>query len=95
MIRFDSEINNPYTDAINIITKYRQFVNPVNYDVEKFKKQMITVLNERIINNKTLKETGQMLNVGQERVRQIEAKLIRILQNKMKGIYDRHKRELL
>ena len=40
MIRFDSEINNPYTDAINIITKYRQFVNPVNYDVEKFKKQI-------------------------------------------------------
>ena len=87
MIRFDSEINNPYTEAVHVITNYKQFINPVNYDVEKFKKQMITVLNERLINEKTLKEIGQMLGVRQERVRQIEAKLLRILNQKMKGRY--------
>jgi len=88
MIRFDSEINNPYTEAVDVITNYKQFINPVNYDVEKFKKQMITVLNERLINEKTLKEIGQMLGVRQERVRQIEAKLLRILNQKMKGTYN-------
>ena len=51
MIYFDSDLQNPYTDAIDIIDNHKQFINPVNYDVEKFKKQMITVLNERLINN--------------------------------------------
>ena len=87
MIRFDSEINNPYTEAVDIICNYKQFINPIKYDVEKFKKQMITVLNERLINNKTLTEIGQILGVRQERVRQIEAKLLRILNQKMKGKY--------
>lgn len=87
MIRFDSEINNPYTEAVDIICNYKQYINPVKYDVEKFKRQMITVLNERLINNKTLREISQILGVRQERVRQIEFKLKRILNEKMKGTY--------
>ena len=88
MIRFDSEINNPVQEAVDIIINYKQLnVSAKKYDFEKFRKQMITVLNERLINNKTLREIGQILGVGQERVRQIESKLLRILSKKMKGLY--------
>ena len=88
MIRFDSEINNPVQEAVDIIMNYKQLnVSAKKYDFEKFKKQMITVLNERLINNKTLREIGQILGVRHERVRQIECRLKEILMKKMKGTY--------
>ena len=86
-IHFDSDVNNPYTDAINIIMNYKEFVSPHLVDKEKFKKQSLIVLNERLINNKTLDEVGIMLNVTRERIRQIEIRLKEILQKQMKGLY--------
>ena len=88
MIRFDSQINNPYSEAIDIISSFKQYISPVTYDVEYMKKQMITVLNERLINNKTLREVANILNLkSTERVRQIEGKVLRILNEKMRGKY--------
>ena len=87
MIRFDSEINSPYTEAVNVITNYKPYIHPERFDVEYSKKQLCTVLNERLINGKTLDEVGLMLNVTKERIRQLEAKLLRILNQKMKGTY--------
>ena len=39
MIRFDSQIDNPYSDAIDIISSFKQYISPVTYDVEYMKKQ--------------------------------------------------------
>jgi hypothetical protein len=84
-MKFDSSIQSPIKDAINIITNYKPYIHPERFDVEYAKKQLFTVLNERLINDKTLDEVGLMLNVTGERIRQIEAKLLRILNQKMKG----------
>jgi DNA-directed RNA polymerase sigma subunit (sigma70/sigma32) len=47
---------------------------------------MLVVLSERILKSKTYKEVANMLNLKQaERIRQIEARVVRILYNKMKG----------
>ena len=86
-IHFDSEINNPVQEAVNIIMNYKEFVSSHLVDKEKFKKQSLIVLNERLINNKTLDEVGLMLNVTRERIRQIEIRLKEILIKKMKGLY--------
>jgi DNA-directed RNA polymerase sigma subunit (sigma70/sigma32) len=91
MIRFDSEINNPYTDAINIINNIKirpQAIKMVqNADENYFRNQYLTVLKERLINGKTLEEVGQMLSVTRTRIWQIEIRLKEILTEKMKSKY--------
>ena len=91
MIRFDSEINNPVQEAINIVNNIKIHKSAIsmlyNRDKNYFRNQYFTVLNERLINNKTLEEVGQMLNVTRTRIWQLECKLKRILNEKMKGIY--------
>ena len=56
-----------------------------NDNLRKYRNQFLVVLQERLINQKTLKQCAEILNKSQERTRQIEAKLIRILRTKMKG----------
>ena len=86
MIRFDSDINNPIQEAIDIINNIKYVKN--FHQADYFKYQCKVVLQERIINNKTLDEVGLMLNVTRERIRQIEIRLKEILITKMKGQYD-------
>jgi len=85
MIRFDSEINNPVQEAINIINNINVNKGAMFYDRDKnyYLNQYFTVLNERLINNKTLEEVGQMLGVTRTRIWQLECKLKRILIEKM------------
>jgi len=87
-MNFDSDIKSPINDALDILIN----LNPKNvstfrdpFKLKKYRNQFLVVLQERLINDKTLKQCGELLNVGQERIRQIEAKLIRILRTKMKG----------
>ena len=91
MIRFDSENNNPIQEAINVINNIKISNHALsmvyNIDESYYKKQYLTVLKERLINNKTLEEVGQMLNVTRTRIWQLEAKLKRILQKQMIGKY--------
>ena len=91
MIRFDSEINNPIQEAIDIINNIKIHKSAIsvlcNRDKNYFRNQYLTVLKERFINNKTLEEVGQMLNVTRTRIWQIETRLKEILFEKMKGTY--------
>lgn len=91
MIRFDSEINNPVQEAINIINNIKIHKSAIsmlyNRDNNYFRNQYFTVLNERLINSKTLEEVGQMLGVTRTRIWQLECKLKRILSKQMKGTY--------
>ena len=86
MIRFDSEVNNPIQDAIDIINNITYVKN--FHQADYFKHQCKVVLLERLINKKTLDEVGLMLNVTRERIRQIEIRLKEILITKMKVQYD-------
>lgn len=91
MIYFDSEINNPVQEAIDIINniKIHKCALSMVYNVDEnyFRNQYLTVLNERLINGKTLDEVGRMLNRTRNRIWQLERKLKRILNEKMKGQY--------
>ena len=91
MIRFDSEINNPVQEAIDIINNIEispaAIKNVYQADENYFRNRYFTILNERLINNKTLVEVGQMLGISRNRIWQLEAKLKRILNKKMKGKY--------
>ena len=90
-IHFDSEINNPVQEAVNIINNIKIHKSALsivyNIDESYYRNQYLTVLKERFINNKTLEEVGQMLNVTRTRIWQLESKLKRILQKQMKGAY--------
>ena len=91
MIKFDSDINNPVIDALDIINNIEispaAIKNVLNSDENYFKNRYIIILKERLINNKTLLELSHMLGVSKNRVRQLEHKLKRILQKQMKGLY--------
>ena len=90
-IHFDSDVNNPYAEAINIVNNIKIHNGAIsmlhNRDKNYYRNQYLTVLNERIINNKTLDKVGQILNVSGNRIYQLECKLKRILYKKMKGLY--------
>ena len=91
-MNFDSDIQSPISEAIDILMNYkisphalRQTLRQIK-DVDYYRKQMLVVLSERILKSKTYKEVANMLNLKQaERIRQIEARVVRILYNKMKG----------
>ncbi len=87
-MNFDSSINNPFLDAENVIINYK-FSNHAlrrNKPVDYYKDQMLLVLKERFLHDKTLRQCADMLNIkSKERVRQIEAKTLRILRQYMKG----------
>ena len=90
-MNFDSSIKSPINDALDIVVNY----NPKHIGtlrdplkLEKHKTQLLVVLKERLINQKTLQKTADILNKSRERTRQIEHKLIRLLQKKMKGYKD-------
>jgi len=91
MIRFDSEIDNPVQEAIDIINNIKissaAIKNVYKADENYFRNRYFTILKERLINNKTLEEVGQMLNVTRTRIWQLECKLKRILSKQMKGTY--------
>ena len=87
-MNFDSSIKSPINDALDILIN----LNPKHFatlndpiKLQKYRNQFLVVLQERLINQKTLKQCAEILNKSQERPRQIEAKLIRILRTKMKG----------
>ena len=88
IMNFDSSIKSPINDALDILIN----LNPKHFatlndpiKLQKYRNQFLVVLQERLINQKTLKQCAEILNKSQERTRQIEAKLIRILRTKMKG----------
>ena len=85
-MNFDSSIKSPINDALDILIN----LNPKHFatlndpiKLQKYRNQFLVVLQERLINQKTLKQCAEILNKSQERTRQIEAKLIRILRTKM------------
>ena len=87
-MNFDSSIKSPINDALDILIN----LNPKHFatlndpiKLQKYRNQFLVVLQERLINQKTLKQCAEILNKSQESTRQIEAKLIRILRTKMKG----------
>ena len=87
-MNFDSSIKSPINEALDILIN----LNPKHFatlndpiKLQKYRNQFLVVLQERLINQKTLKQCAEILNKSQERTRQIEAKLIRILRTKMKG----------
>ena len=87
-MNFDSSIKSPINDALDILIN----LNPKHFatlndpiKLQKYRNQFLVVLQERLINKKTLKQCAEILNKRQERPLQIEAKLIRILRTKMKG----------
>ena len=85
---FDSAETNPILDAENIIINYKVSNHALRKlkDVDYYRGQMLVVLRERILKSKTYKEVANMLNLKHaERIRQIEARVVRILYNKMKG----------
>jgi len=91
MIRFDSEINNPIQEAIDIINNIKissaAIKNVYKADENYFRNRYFTILKERLINNKSLVEVGQMLGISRNRIWQLECKLKRILSKQMKGTY--------
>ena len=87
-MNFDSDIQSPISEAIDIVMNYKISPHALRQikDVDYYRKQMLVVLSERILKSKTYKEVANMLNLKQaERIRQIEARVVRILYNKMKG----------
>ena len=96
MIKFDSDINNPVIDAINIISKEQYKPSYMTYltkfqnkkeALAKLRHRYFIILFERFIKGNTLKNCGQILDISTENVRRIEAKLKRILSKQMKGRY--------
>ncbi len=86
-MNFDSSNKNPIQDSVDIILNYK-FSNHASRKlkgVDYYRGQMLLVLNERLIKGTTLKKIGEMLSVGQNRIRQIEEKLKRILIRNLKG----------
>jgi len=85
-MNFDSDIKSPIKDAIVAIQSYKVSNHATKISDEFYKARMLIVLKERICGDKTLKEVADILNIKTaERVRQIEALVIRILTRKMKG----------
>ena len=66
-------------DIINLIPPkmFNAFLNKTISFVDKLKDNYLAIINDRIVDNKTLQEMGDKLGVTRERVRQIEAKMIR------------------
>lgn len=66
-------------DTLNLIPSkmYNSFVNKTLSFIGKLKDNYLVIIEDRIIGNKTLQEMGDNLGVTRERVRQIEAKMIR------------------
>lgn len=95
-MNFNSDIQSPIAEATDIvmnipisplalrINKHKRYFHKKK-DENYYKNQMLIVLSERIIKGNTYKHCADILNVFPERVRQLEAKLKRILSNKMKG----------
>ena len=88
-MNFDSDIKSPISEATDIVLNMKcnhAFTNQNQDKLMKWKNQFFVVLKERLIQGKTLRQVAAMLNIkSAERIRQIEAKLLRILRNKMKG----------
>ena len=84
-MNFDSDIKSPIKDAIAAIQSYKVSNHATKMSDEFYKARMLIVLKERICGDKTLKEVASILTVTAERVRQIEALILRILTCKMKG----------
>jgi len=96
MIYFDSEINNPIQEAINIISKEQYKSSYMTYltkfqnkkeVLNKLRHRYMIILTERFVKGNTLKKCGKILDISTENVRRIESKLKRILQKRMKGQY--------
>ena len=90
-MNFDSSIKSPINDALEIIVNHNPKHTTTLRDpirLEKHRNQLLVVLQERLISQKTLKQCAEILNKSVERTRQIEHKLIRILQKKLKGYKD-------
>jgi len=86
MIYFDSEINNPISVARDIIKECKISLY-TNKEPSSYRNQLMTVFEERVIKNKTLKQVANLLNLkSSERVRQIEFRLLRILKHHMRDI---------
>ena len=83
-MNFDSDIKSPIKDAIEAISSYKVSNHANKTSVEFYKARMLIVLKERLCGDKTLKEVASILSVTTERVRQIEALILRILTCKMK-----------
>ena len=60
---------------------FNAFLNKTISFVDKLKDNYLAIINDRIVNNKTLQEMGDKLGVTRERVRQIEAKALRKLRH--------------
>jgi|TARA_B110000211_G_scaffold216890_1_gene260287 hypothetical protein len=86
-MKFDSSIQSPIKDAINIIQNHKISPHATRIkDIDFYKARMLIVLKEKICGNKTLKEVASILNLKTaERVRQLEHQVLRILNRKMKG----------
>jgi len=84
-MNFDSDIKSPIKDAIVAIQSYKVSNHATKISDEFYKARMLIVLKERLCGDKTLKEVASILSVTTERVRQIEALILRILTCKMKG----------
>ena len=86
-MNFDSDIQSPISEATDIVMNYKISKHALRQikDVDYYRKQMLVVLSERILKSKTYKEVANMLEKQPERIRQIEARVKRILYNKMKG----------
>tara|TARA_B100001173_G_scaffold145012_1_gene125901 strand:- start:63 stop:344 length:282 start_codon:yes stop_codon:yes gene_type:complete len=80
MIHFDSDLQNPVQDAIDVILdlKFRT-TQTCKYPADYYRKNMITVLIERMINQKSVKEISKMLNLNSDTVRRYEYRVFHIL----------------
>ena len=87
-MNFDSSIKSPIAEATDILMNYEISPHALRQikDVDYYRRQMLVVLSERILKSKTYREVASMLNLKHaERIRQIEARVVRILTKKMKG----------
>ena len=87
-MNFDSSIKSPIVEATDILMNYKISPHALRQikDVDYYRRQMLVVLSERILKSKTYREVASMLNLKHaERIRQIEARVVRILTKKMKG----------
>ena len=79
--------------TINLIPPkmFNEFVDKTFLFVDKLKGNYLAIIKDRIVNNKTLQEMGDKLGITRERVRQIEAKMIRNICN----IYNKENRDFI
>lgn len=96
-IHFDSDVQNPLKEAVDIImnldiSKMHQPKNGNNNDY--FRNQYLVVLSERLIKGMTRGYCAKLLKLKSDtRIMQIEEKLKRILSTKMRG-YQIWKKEI-